>query len=366
MQRAKQQTPNANSLETKIDKCSLLQDEKCTLKSINQSIHHFSNSSTNTSVNLESVPNYSADQQCKESKCNQLKDTCKERCKDSRRLGSFSEKEEYNIFTFNGKNELNNNQIESKNDLKNEKIDLVNRWSTSINQTPLSTSSNYSPIYLHPLQNEPIDRTSKENKKQLKLRSNHKYQQASNQNDNQTAIQLHNNLEQNNQISSLPANQMQLHSLTAEQRIASRLKQKSKLQSRLSNDSTSTESSKEDERINKDLPYPEYVRYSFNWLPQDSEWRLLCIKMISNPWFERISMTAILLNCITLGMYHPCADEVCVRPKCRLLQMFDDIIFAFFALEMLIKMAAMGVRGTKGAYLSETWNRLDCLIVISG
>ncbi|KAI1303751.1 Voltage-dependent T-type calcium channel subunit alpha-1H [Halotydeus destructor] len=77
-------------------------------------------------------------------------------------------------------------------------------------------------------------------------------------------------------------------------------------------------------------------------------------------------MIAIIVNCITLGMYHPCADEVCVSSKCKLLQLFDDFIFVFFALEMTIKMVAMGVRGTRGAYLSETWNRLDMFIVIAG
>ena len=45
--------------------------------------------------------------------------------------------------------------------------------------------------------------------------------------------------------------------------------------------------------------------------------------------------------------------------------MLDDFIFAFFAIEMLIKMVAMGVAG-KGTYLAETWNRLDCFIVIAG
>lgn len=33
---------------------------------------------------------------------------------------------------------------------------------------------------------------------------------------------------------------------------------------------------------------------------------------------------------------------------------------------MLIKMVAMGVRGTRGAYLSESWNRLDAFIVVAG
>jgi hypothetical protein len=32
---------------------------------------------------------------------------------------------------------------------------------------------------------------------------------------------------------------------------------------------------------------------------------------------------------------------------------------------MVIKMVAMGIFG-KGCYLSETWNRLDCFIVLAG
>ncbi|KAL5282751.1 CACNA1G family protein [Megaselia abdita] len=46
-------------------------------------------------------------------------------------------------------------------------------------------------------------------------------------------------------------------------------------------------------------------------------------------------------------------------------RMFDDIIFAFFALEMSIKMVAMGIYGKK-TYLADSWNRLDCFIVLAG
>lgn len=77
-------------------------------------------------------------------------------------------------------------------------------------------------------------------------------------------------------------------------------------------------------------------------------------------------MMAIILNCFTLGMYHPCGDEVCVEMRCQLLELFDDFIFVFFALEMFIKMIAMGVRGSKSAYLSDSWNRLDAFIVFAG
>ena len=82
-------------------------------------------------------------------------------------------------------------------------------------------------------------------------------------------------------------------------------------------------------------------------------------------WFERISMCVIILNCVTLGMYQPCSDEVCTTVRCRLLEGFDHFIFAFFAIEMLIKMVAMGVWG-KDTYLAEAWNRLDCFIVVAG
>lgn len=78
-----------------------------------------------------------------------------------------------------------------------------------------------------------------------------------------------------------------------------------------------------------------------------------------------MSMMVILLNCITLGMYQPCIDERCDTTRCQVLAGFDHFIFAFFAAEMLVKMMAMGVFG-KETYLAETWNRLDCFIVVAG
>ena len=67
-------------------------------------------------------------------------------------------------------------------------------------------------------------------------------------------------------------------------------------------------------------------------------------------------------------------------------QIIDDVIYVYFVAEMLIKMVsikdaffveftdfyhcqllqiALGVVG-KGCYLQETWNKLDCFIVVSG
>ncbi|XP_069779389.1 voltage-dependent T-type calcium channel subunit alpha-1G [Narcine bancroftii] len=76
-------------------------------------------------------------------------------------------------------------------------------------------------------------------------------------------------------------------------------------------------------------------------------------------------MLVILLNCVTLGMFQPCEDSTCESERCKILKGFDDFIFAFFAVEMIGKMIALGIFGPK-CYLGDTWNRLDFFIVVAG
>ncbi|XP_039937290.1 voltage-dependent T-type calcium channel subunit alpha-1G isoform X16 [Hirundo rustica] len=113
------------------------------------------------------------------------------------------------------------------------------------------------------------------------------------------------------------------------------------------------------------LPYPALAPVVFFYLSQESRPRNWCLRLVCNPWFERVSMLVILLNCVTLGMFHPCEDIACDSSRCRILQSFDDFIFAFFAVEMIVKMIALGIFGKK-CYLGDTWNRLDFFIVIAG
>ncbi|XP_011061774.1 PREDICTED: voltage-dependent T-type calcium channel subunit alpha-1G isoform X1 [Acromyrmex echinatior] len=121
----------------------------------------------------------------------------------------------------------------------------------------------------------------------------------------------------------------------------------------------------DEEEEGEGLPYPGFIPIALRYLDQTTRPRNWCLALITNPWFERVSMMVILLNCITLGMYQPCVDDQCVTNRCKILQMFDDIIFAFFSLEMTIKMVAMGIWG-KGTYLADSWNRLDFFIVMAG
>uniref|UniRef100_A0A673LWY7 Ion transport domain-containing protein n=1 Tax=Sinocyclocheilus rhinocerous TaxID=307959 RepID=A0A673LWY7_9TELE len=115
---------------------------------------------------------------------------------------------------------------------------------------------------------------------------------------------------------------------------------------------------------NVQLPYPSLAPVVFFWLHQSTRPRSWCLALVST-WFERVSMLVILLNCVTLGMFQPCQDLECHSDRCSILQAFDDFIFAFFAVEMVVKMLALGIFGPK-CYLGDTWNRLDLFIVMAG
>ncbi|KAH7711782.1 T-type calcium channel protein [Aphelenchoides avenae] len=118
--------------------------------------------------------------------------------------------------------------------------------------------------------------------------------------------------------------------------------------------------------IDDDLPYPGFCEPSLYCLRQARPPRSWTLKMVTNPWFDRLTMFVIMLNCVTLGMYRPCEDgEDCRTYRCFVLALADHLIFVYFALEMAIKVAAMGFTG-ENAYLSDHWNRLDFFIVVAG
>ncbi|KAM4611272.1 voltage-dependent T-type calcium channel subunit alpha-1I [Polymixia lowei] len=119
------------------------------------------------------------------------------------------------------------------------------------------------------------------------------------------------------------------------------------------------------------VPHPELVPVVFFCLKQTTVPRSWCIHMLFSltrcvsTWFERVSMMVILLNCVTLGMYQPCENIDCSSDRCQILQAFDAFIYIFFALEMVVKMVALGIFGRR-CYLGDTWNRLDFFIVMAG
>ena len=66
-------------------------------------------------------------------------------------------------------------------------------------------------------------------------------------------------------------------------------------------------------------------------------------------------MSVIIINCVTLGSYEPCLDEAECDNKCQILKAVDDVIYAYFAAEMIIKMVE------KAMHLSILILSLDCI-----
>lgn len=107
-----------------------------------------------------------------------------------------------------------------------------------------------------------------------------------------------------------------------------------------------------------------YQDVAFFCLRRRSPLRHWAIRITLWPNFERLTMFIILVNCVTLGLYDP-YDEKCLSSKCQVLEHLETSIYAYFVLEMLIKMLAFGIFGDKG-YLAESWNKLDLFIVAAG
>ncbi len=83
------------------------------------------------------------------------------------------------------------------------------------------------------------------------------------------------------------------------------------------------------------LPFPHLPEKSLFCLSQTFLPRRWCIKLVTQKWFYRFTMFVILVNCILMGLYRPCEDEECNTPRCKGLEIADNIIFAYFALEMV-------------------------------
>eukprot|EP00794_Sanderia_malayensis_P008910 gene8910-9862_t len=103
---------------------------------------------------------------------------------------------------------------------------------------------------------------------------------------------------------------------------------------------------------------------SFLCLRRENFLRKQLINLVQWRWFERFVIVIILFNCAMLAMFDP-LDRKCLSRRCQVLEKLEMVVFSFFATEMLVKMTAMGVYGSK-SYFSDGWNIFDFFIVIIG
>ncbi|XP_034538500.1 voltage-dependent T-type calcium channel subunit alpha-1H-like isoform X1 [Notolabrus celidotus] len=102
----------------------------------------------------------------------------------------------------------------------------------------------------------------------------------------------------------------------------------------------------------QELPYPALAPVVLLCLKQTTTPRSLCLQMIHSPWLDYSSILTALLTCVTLCMYQPNGEHNIY------LGIVKALFFAYFIVEMVIKMVALGVVG----YLSNSWNKFDFFI----
>lgn len=94
----------------------------------------------------------------------------------------------------------------------------------------------------------------------------------------------------------------------------------------------------------------------------------MCIvKFIAHKYFDNFISLCILVNSIMLGMRdydHVLKGADYKSDHNKTLEDVGKVFNIIFLVEMILKMLAMGVIWHKNSYLRDSWNRLDCFIVI--
>lgn len=88
---------------------------------------------------------------------------------------------------------------------------------------------------------------------------------------------------------------------------------------------------------------------------------LVANKVITNSLFENISITIIMLNCVVMMSENPADPE---PPE--LLEQIDQAFLVLYSIEMICKILGYGFILGPDAYLKDSWNILDFVIVTSG
>jgi voltage-dependent calcium channel T type alpha-1H len=81
-------------------------------------------------------------------------------------------------------------------------------------------------------------------------------------------------------------------------------------------------------------------------------------KIVAHPYFDRIILALIFISSLALAMDSPLDDPVSFQVIALIT--LDNVLTVLFTIEMLLKLAALGV----GKYCNDSWNILDGLIVI--
>jgi hypothetical protein len=97
-------------------------------------------------------------------------------------------------------------------------------------------------------------------------------------------------------------------------------------------------------------------------------------RIATNPWFERTIMIAIIISSVLLAMEGPQgslrslerteADKDSTNDLEDLLSVIDTCFYGVFLFEFFTKQLAYGFWNTPNAYIKDSWNKLDFVVVV--
>ena len=93
---------------------------------------------------------------------------------------------------------------------------------------------------------------------------------------------------------------------------------------------------------------------------QTNKFRIFCMKLITNKWFDRFILIIILLSTARLIVDTFLKGFTWVL----IFDIVDAIFNIIFLLEAIFKIIAMGIVLDEGSYLRDNWNKIDIIIVI--
>ena len=99
---------------------------------------------------------------------------------------------------------------------------------------------------------------------------------------------------------------------------------------------------------------------SLFFISQGYGFRIFCMNVINNIWFENFILCIIILSSIRLVVDTFISGYTFVV----LFDISDSVFNIIFLIEALIKIIAMGLVFDEGTYLRDNWNKIDALIVI--
>jgi len=128
--------------------------------------------------------------------------------------------------------------------------------------------------------------------------------------------------------------------------------------------SASSELLRKDSNRSKPLYITITCEKSYLIFTKESPIRIFCCRVTSSEKFEWFILVVIILNAFKLVWDTYLLDEPDDSELLKASSNMDLVFTVIFGLEFLLKSISMGFINDRGSYLSESWNKLDFLIVL--